>query len=298
MLSRPPRVRHTSKFARRLFIICLGLVCSGIFGCALLGDGVPEGEVVIAEVGDQRLFLSEVTELVPSRTPAADSLRILQDYIGRWAVQAALTEEAITNGVASAEIDRLVSGYRASLLRHRYEEKLLASGVDSVITQEQLQAIYRETASDYPAERPILRATLYKFADPQPEAAAFREAWYGDLPEDEAAISALADQHAELSLRSPNTWYELTELSALLPDGQLSSAQAGRRVVSGDGYVYYLNVLELVRQGEPTPLGYLEERLKKALLEQRRGEFLANAKQRIFERAQARDDIKIYLGNE
>ena len=253
----------------------------------------PDESALLAQVGSRELRASEVSNLIPPGTAAVDSLRILQDYVHRWAREMSVLNQAATHIGAEPDLEKLVETYRASLQRHRLEERLVKERVDTVVSQEELLRRYQAMADSYRAPHDLVRALLIKVSRASDSLDYFDEAWRQSSGEEVSVeLERLAATEAQLALLDGESWHESAELQSLLPPdwGDISR---GSRVSSDDSSRYYLRILERVSRGNRCPLAYLEPRLRKLILEERRTAFLNDYVDQVYRDAQANQEIQI-----
>ena len=256
---------------------------------------VDRGELV-AEVGKRKLYTLDLKGVVPPGTAEADSLRLVQEYVQRWVREAAVFVAADAELDKDPEIDRLLEDYRASLLRHRFEEQMLAQNVDTIISYEELKALYDQVSSSTPAPYDLTRALVVELASDAPELESFESEWKKLDEQPTPFILDYAGRHAKVSFLDPQRWLVASELEALMP-GSGGSLFTGTRVVEGGGRKVYVRVLETLRRGQPAPFGYLEASLRKMALEQRRTDYLLGLKEQLYQNAQRDKQIRLYISD-
>jgi len=278
------------------FIISFGLVL--LLGCDKLRSDTTRGQL-LAEVGSQKLYLSDVDGIVPLGLASADSVQVLSNFVARWVRDAAVSEEAIEQLGASPGIERLVEQYRTSLARDRYETQIASKRIDTTVTMQQLEQTYENSKAGLSAKQALVQAILVKMPSPVPDRADFDDAWKNsDDPDQWAIVLEIAKAYSSLSLLDTSKWYSTAEIEVLLPSGASGSIREGRSVANGDGHVYYLRIKELVKEGEVSPLPYVRERLSKIILEQRKAAFLGTFTEEIYQDARTQNRVKIYIGND
>ena len=253
---------------------------------------------LLARVGDRELRASAIGGLVVPGTAPADSIRAIREYVERWTREASVLNHAAADIGSDPTLEKLVADYRASLQRHRLEERLLTEGVDTVVTVEELEARYAAMAESYPAPHDLVRAVMLKVPRGSEAIDQLDAAWRRvDDAEIPAEVRQLAGAEASLVLLDPRRWFEAAELEALLPVGS-GDIRVGSRVTDTDDHRYYLRVLERVSRGARSPLAYLEPRLRKMILEERRASYLEAYVDQVYHDAQANEEIEIYVGRE
>ncbi|NJL75698.1 MAG: hypothetical protein HC892_12410 [Saprospiraceae bacterium] len=144
------------------------LVVLGILGCCwacqpLVGE--QSGKKIIAQVFDKLLYLDQVQEFIPDGTSVEDSLLMLDAYTQRWIREALMLHIAEENISEAWRIEELVEDYRASLVRHNYEQVLVEELLDSTITTEELNTFYERNKAQYELETTIVRCDLIKLSN-------------------------------------------------------------------------------------------------------------------------------------
>lgn len=276
----------------------LSLALFLLSGCDTLKSDTSRGQL-LAEVGAQQLYATDVEGIVPPGLASADSLQVLTDFIDRWVRDAAVSEEAISQLGDSPDIERLVDQYRTSLARDRYQTKIASMRIDTVVTQEQLEQTYEQSKGGLSAKQTLVQAILVKMPSPVQDKEVFESAWNQlDDPSQRALVKEMAKRHASLTLLDEQTWYSAAEIGVLLPKEALGSIREGSSVAKGDKHVYYLRINQLVNEGELTPLPYVREQLSKIILEQRKAAFLGTFTDEIYQEARTHNRVKIYIGND
>jgi len=280
-------------------ILCLTCAASLLLSsCDRFSEDASRGQL-LAEVGEQKLYINDVKGVVPPGLTNTDSVQVLLDFVARWVRDAAVSEEAILKIGDRPDIERLVEQYRTSLARDRYKASVAAQRIDTSISQQELQQIYENSKAGLSAKQALIRAVLIKMPSPVPNEENFEESWQAfDDPDQWVTCQQMAKQHASLAFLDINKWYTASEIQALLPNSAPSSIRVGSSVAKGDGHVYYFRVIELVNVGETTPLPYVRERLSKIILEQRKSAFLGNYTEEIYQEARTQNRVKIYIGND
>ncbi len=252
---------------------------------------------LLARVGARELHVSEVGDLVPVGTPTADSLAILRNYVTRWAREASVMNQAAFAVAEAEDIDRLVEDYRSSLQRHRLEEQVIASEVDTVVAAAVIADVYGQMEANLEAPHQLVRAFVLKAPAQHPRVDELRAAWQASSDElVTPQLRQLAQEVASLALLDARRWYEAPELELALPTAP-GDIPTGSRVIEDGDAVYLVKVFESVRRGAKAPLPYLEPRLRKMVLEQRRAAYLETYINKVYNDALERDEVKIYVGS-
>ncbi len=127
---------------RSIFLYLLGVLCLASCDYFNLRQ---EHDPILAEAGGCTLHLSDVKGLVPSGTVAADSVALLKQYVDGWVRKVLMAAEAEKQlDKITRDVSREVEDYRRSLLVYRYEQFCLEKELDTVVTEDDLQAFYKQ----------------------------------------------------------------------------------------------------------------------------------------------------------
>ncbi len=252
------------------------------------------GDKPLARVFNRTLYLSEMDGMFP---PGEDSTLIINAYIERWIREALLLQEAERNIPSDLNIDKLVRDYRASLVRHSYEQFLVEQLLDSTVTKEELQAFYENNKEQYQLETPIMRCFFVKVPLPVYRGEELRRLWNSTRDEDYAKLVQFCSEFAESHLLEDSTWHKVEDIAAELPPGILSPNNAGSKkeiTLRDDKYEYYLRILELKNRQEIAPFSYIEEQARRFILRSRIDRLLEDKKNEMYDIELRRGNVEIF----
>ena len=83
--------------------------------------------------------------MLPSGISAEDSTLIIEKFVKNWVRETAMLHEAEQNIPKGLDINQLVENYRASLVKHNYENIVVERLLDSVVTKAELESFYEKT---------------------------------------------------------------------------------------------------------------------------------------------------------
>ena len=275
-------------------ILCFVLF---LFGCSQNAEYVDDSKL-LAEVGNQRLYISELDGMIPANATSEDSSLIINALVERWAREAVMLNEAERSVTEDMNIDRLVEDYRASLLKNNYERLLIDQLLDSLVTQEQVQAFYESHKEQFILEEPIVRCYFMKIAEDNANLNDARTAW-NKLPAQESVqtIQRLATENATLSKLDANQWYEVSALEEEMPQGFISTSNVQSKksfIRTKDGFTYFFHLIQVLANDDTPPMEYLESKIKRVVLHQRKQKLLEDKKAEMYTREMRRNSIKIY----
>ena len=255
-----------------------------------------KNDPVLAKVYGKTLNLSDLEGVVADGVSTEDSTLYIQAFIDRWVREQVLMHEAELHIPKDLNIDKMVRDYRASLVQFNYEENIAADNLDSLISEEEIKSFYEVNPDQFQLESTILKCFFIKVPSDKP-INQLNRLWYSKKRSDQRKLERFAKEHAKLALLSPEKWYKIDEIAALLPQGTLTAGNVFTRkegTLSEDGFRYYYRILESVRSKETAPYDYVREQASKIILHRRKQELLEHWKDSIYTRNSGSDNVKIY----
>lgn len=279
------------------------LLLSGLLFAVLLmhcqsAEEEKENDRLLVKAYNKSLYLSDLGGMFPEGTSKEDSNAIINAFAERWIREALLLHEAERNVPSDLNIDKMVRDYRASLIRHSYEQYLVQEQLDSIVTQTELTAFYENNKEQYQLETPIVRCYFVKVPIPVPEASELRRLWNSDQPQDSIALVNYCSKYASSHLLDDQTWYNVEDLALNMPKGAITVSNIGsiKDFSQRDGqFQYYFKVFELKNIKEIAPLSYIEDQARKVILHRRKLKLLEDQKEQMYEMEMRRNNIKFYI---
>jgi hypothetical protein len=272
-----------------------GLLVIATFAVTCKRGAEQTDDVVIASVYDKKLYRSELTDVVPEGITGSDSALVASAYIKRWALDALMMYQAERNVTYDEELDRLVRDYRASLVRHSFETKLISEQLDSTVTETELKSFVEQNKDLFQLETTILRCKVLKVPEEAP-ISEFNKLWSGKGPENETKLREAADKWASIKLLDEQKWFRIDELSNLLPKGAITNDNVSSRKegsIRDGGFVYYYRVLEAVRNKDTAPFEYIRDKATVLILHQRKNQIIEKWKAESYDKELRRKNIQI-----
>ncbi len=276
--------------------IAIFLLAGLLAGCQGAGDPSDENRA-LARVYNKKLYLSHMDGMFPDDATAEDSSLIINAYVNRWIREAIILHEAEQNIPVDLNLDKMVRDYRASLILHNYEQKIVEQELDSTVTQQELRAFYQKNKEQYQLETPIIRCYFIKVPTPVPQVSDVRRWWNDPSGDNYRALLEYCNQYAESHILEDSTWHRVEDIALDLPKGTLTidNVFSKRDFTQRDGdYQYYLKVFEIRNQKEIAPLSYIEGQARKYILHNRKIKLLEEKRETLYERELRSNNISIY----
>ena len=138
-----------------LFFIVITMV-----NCTKTNDS---NEQVVARVGEKKLYVSDVNQIIPGDIEKEDSILMASDYIRKWVKQELLILKAEQNlSPEQKNLSREIEEYRNSLIIYKYKNELMNQQMDTLVTKFQIEDYYNANPDNIKLNNNIVKAIFIK----------------------------------------------------------------------------------------------------------------------------------------
>lgn len=257
---------------------------------------IQEEDYVLVRYGDRQLLYSDISAQLGDEINQRDSQVLVGNYIDKWIKDQVMIREARDQIKDQAEIDKLTEDFRNDLYQLKYEEKLIAEKLDTLISDAELMEYYKSNKSRYKLESTIFRFIFIKANKPLADAKSLENIWKNQTSRNFQLLNIYCQNNAEICFLNPDRWYKWEEIKEYIPAKYLSekNIQAGTsREFADFNFVYKMKFFEVVRPNQDPPLSFLREQATQAILHQRKIRLLDKIKSELYERELKNKKINI-----
>lgn len=253
----------------------------------------------LVKVNNRILSRSEVQKVIPKGSSASDSLLLAESYIKKWIKDELIQEVALRNlGEDKELIDKLVDNYRRSLIRYRYQEKLINEKLSDEIQESDELTYYDANKDKFILNKNLVKGLFLKIPADAPNMSDVK-GWYKS-----GSVSALEKiekysvQNAVIYEYFYDKWVDFDEIMDNVPQ-HLSNPEGFLRTsktleVTDSSFCYLLHIKEHLLKGQVEPYEYAQPRIKEILINQRKLEFIKEFEDELYNDALNGGDVKFY----
>ena len=280
----------------RVYFILLTLSVS-LFACKkAIQTDEPDA---LVKVNDRILTRNEVESLIPKGTTSADSLLLAESYIKKWVKDELVLKIAQRNlGSDKETIDKLVDTYRRSLLRYRYQEKLIQEKLSDEIQESDVLTYYDTNKEKFVLDKNLIKGLFLKVPADAPNLSEVKT-WYksGNVASLEK-IEKYSIQNAAIYEYFFDKWVDFDEIRNNIPN-QISNPESFLRTnktleVTDSSYCYLLNIRQVLLKGQVEPFEYAEPRIREILINKRKLDFIKEFEEELYNDALDGGDVIFY----
>lgn len=275
----------------------LVLLLLALVGC---GDFMKQSErMVVAECYGVKLYADELQDLLPPDLGRMDSLTQASAYIDSWIHRQILIHQAEIN-LPAEELDfsKQLQDYRNSLVIYAYETQLIEQYLDTVVSDEEIEAYYEEHKENFQLRSTMVRAAYVILDEKCKQMKEFRKLMSNRDTLDLAQLDFLAEQDAIASFLDVDNWIRLEDLLTKVPLEIYNSESflKRNRYVSfeKDDLTYMVRFEDYLLEKSVSPLELEREGIKDILLLKRKKELLSQMSGDLYEKAKKEKMFEIY----
>ena len=280
------------------FQIILGLVILCLTSCDQLTN--VEQDAVVARVGTQYLYLSDIVEQLPPNISKDDSILLSQNAINIWAKKQLLYDQAVFNLDQSSQtaLNALVEDYRLDLWGRTYKESLVKSLIDTIVDTLLVQAYYKKNQSNFSLTENVLQARVIGLSKSALNLSDVKFRFQRNQEEDKRYLDSLRIQFTSYQNKD-SIWYTKRSFQEQFPsipvldfDNYLKKSQFF--FIEDSFEVYLLWVSDYRLRNEYAPFQLVENTIRKIVFNQSKLEFIKQFDQEILQDAIQANKFEIY----
>ena len=235
------------------------------------------GEDVVAVVDGVELRTVDIKRDMPTGITGADSVTFVRMYIENWVLnrlKIKRAEEVLTS--SSDDIERLVEGYRQSLLMRQLDQYYIDKSLDTEITDKQIAAYYRANSASFKLDHNVVQGVIVKVPKAFRNTTTLTTAMRNSAKEGEwQELDALAEKHSLKVVNMAAEWVSYSDFLSNLPTERSRSyndliTKSTVQQMSSDDAIFYFIITDRALKGEIAPMASIENDIRRRLYSERR----------------------------
>lgn len=296
-------------FSRKSFlslnnIFRISLIASLLFtagGCDFF-QGLEEEEnkgPVVARVYDSYLYQTDLEDIIPNGLSADDSISFVQNYINVWAKNELMIYKAEFNLTEEQkQFEEQIKNYRNDLLKFAYQQKYVDDRLDTSISDAQVKEYYEAHLDNFQLKENILQLRYLSLPKDAPDVDKVSALFKSNKAEDQKALLDYALSYARSFSLEDTSWISFNEFRQLLPirtyNQQDFLAQNKFVEMEAEGLVYFAEIKNYKIKDNPSPLIYVEDIIRKTLVNKRRLDLIAELEKNLLSDALKKKEFETY----
>ncbi len=262
---------------RKLLNILLLIVSFAAVACIDYVDlgSTADVDEVVAKVDDKSLTRSELRRDIPQGLAGADSVTFSRMYIDNWVLRQLKmqrAEEVLSS--YEADIERLVEGYRQSLVMRQIDQYYIDHAIDPEIGERDIVAHYRANGARYKLDRHMVRGVVVKAPRSFRNTATLSTALRNVVKRGADEVAALSEKHSLLLSDMSGEWVSYSDFLSHLPTVRTRNyddllSKSGVQQMNSNEANFYFIITDVARRGDVAPIECVEEDIRRVLYAER-----------------------------
>ena len=268
---------------RKLNYILCTLLAAVAISCS---DGDKGGNAkldddVIAMVDGVELRIDDVMRDMPAGITGADSATFMRMYVDNWVLNRLKMKRAKEVLTSSDDIERLVEGYRQTLMMRQLDQYYIDKMLDVEITDKQISAYYRAHSAAFKLDHNVVQGVVVKVPKNFRNTTTLTTAMQNSAKaKDWSELEALAEKHSLSVVNMASQWVSYSDFLSNLPTersrtyNDLITKSNVQHMTSDDAHFYFI-ITDRALKGELAPIASVESDIRRRLYAERRDQIVA-----------------------
>ena len=236
---------------------------------------------VIAVVDGKALRINDVKRDMPTGITEADSTTFMRMYVENWVLNQLKMKRAEEVLSTSDDIERLVEGYRQSLMMRQLDQYYIDQTLDTEITDKQIAAYYRANSAAFRLDHNVVKGVVVKVPKTFRNTTTLTTAIKNSAKaEDWAELDALAEKHSLSVANMTAQWVSYSDFLSNLPTERTRSyndliTKTTVQQMTSDDAIFHFIITDRALKGEIAPMESVESDIRRRLYADRRAEVVA-----------------------
>lgn len=253
----------------------------------------------MARVYDSYLYFEELEDLIPKDLSPEDSISFVQNYINVWAKNELMIYKAEFNLTEEQkQFEEQIQNYRNDLLKFAYLEKYVADRLDTTISEEEVKSYYEAHQENFQLKENILRYRFVCVPADAPDLDDLPSYFKSSKEEDRAKLMDYVLRNARNFSLDDTTWLSFNEFRQLIPIRTYNQQDFLARnkfvEIEAEGLYYIAEIIDYKIKDNPSPLVYVEEIIRKTLVNKRRLDLIADLEKNLLSDALKKKEFETY----
>lgn len=252
----------------------------------------------LASVGDKELYMNDVLHVFQSEMTAKDSAALLEKYVDSWVrnqVKFAAAEAAQSQN--EKQIEELVNQYRTSLITYRYEDDIVKSQLDTLVTADQISKYYADNKDNFRLAGPVVKAKVVRLPKKLRLGRKFEEMFSSDDAKNSQEFQEICQKNDYRLSDFTQQWTDFSTVIAHIPFTSSNFDEFLKKKTSyeveDDQFKYMMQIMSYRPTGDYSPIERETINIHKTLLNIRRAELIRSLEESLMKSAQDNNTIKI-----
>jgi len=248
-------------------------------------------EEIVASVGPENLYKSDLTDLYDVGMNAEDSTLVTNNFIEIWAKKQIYLQKAALNLPEEKEtaLEKMVDEYRDDLFTNSYKEALVEQNLDTIIADEAIRNFYIANQNIFKLNKELLKYRSLCFNTNAMNTKEIKTLFLDSSTESVENILEEELKYSRLQLND-STWYSFSDI--LKSDVFFKNIDKNKMLTKNHFIMltdsvntYFFMSKDVLHRNEIAPLEYVRPVIKQMILHKKKLQFLKTLEEQLIQEA-------------
>ncbi len=256
-------------------------------------------KTVLARVGDEYLYESELKDLIPEGTSPKDSINLVRNFVNNWVKTTLMVHQAEKNLTArQLNFDQQLKDYKNSLIIFKFESEWIKQNLDTIVSDEEIETYYNEHLSNFELKENIVKV-IYVILEKDLEKDIDLNAVF-KLPDSIMfdSLEVLCEEYADSYFLDTANWIRFNKLQQVIPietyNQELFLKENEFIRLSKEEEVYLVKFFDYKIKDDITPLELEYNDIRNIIINKRKTDLIKKMRNDIFQKAMANKEFEVY----
>ncbi|KEO73090.1 hypothetical protein [Anditalea andensis] len=256
-------------------------------------------DTVVAELGEQKLYESELVAITANSTTPPDSADLAERYIQSWIKKQLMIRAAGNEGnYNEAELNRKLLDYKYALIVYEFEKSYIDQHLDEKVSDAEIKQYYDSNRDNFILKEIIVRLNYVKIEKGTTQNEKIDKILKSG-EENKQGIEELAIKHASNYFLEDSTWVKFDDIIINTPlynhPNKVQLLRQNKLIKADDeDHTYYLKILAYKLEDQVPPMEFVKEEITNIILNKRRLALADQLQKEIYNSAIENKEFKIY----
>jgi len=254
----------------------------------------------VARVNDTYLYEEDIQDLVKEGMSKQDSAVVVNNFINRWATQQLLLSGAKLNLTESKQrtFDKFAIDYKNDLYSKAYMEALVAQNIDTLISQEEIEAYYNENKQIFKLNEDLIKLRYINVGENLLDLKELETKFKRFNDEDKKELDSISIQFKSFSLKD-SVWVKVDQVIDKIPP---FTSENRNELLKKSNFIqlkdslglYLVHITDVLLRNSTAPIEYVKPTIDKIVINKRKLELVRELEKDIKKDAIKHKKFEIY----
>ncbi|HLV14063.1 MAG TPA: hypothetical protein VKY41_02705 [Xanthomarina sp.] len=254
----------------------------------------------VARVNDTYLYEEDIQDLVKEGMSKQDSAVVVNNFINHWATQQLLLSGAKLNLTESKQrtFDKFAIDYKNDLYSKAYMEALVAQNIDTLISQEEIEAYYNENKQIFKLNEDLIKLRYINVGENLLDLKELETKFKRFNDEDKKELDSISIQFKSFSLKD-SVWVKVDQVIDKIPP---FTSENRNELLKKSNFIqlkdslglYLVHITDVLLRNSTAPIEYVKPTIDKIVINKRKLELVRELEKDIKKDAIKHKKFEIY----